>query len=95
MAPPLVWSLYSHIEESHASAVSDVQWLTQGYRYIQTKKGGTYEETTETIQHQFVSAAADGLLIIWDCSQTNDPNVRKLAAGAFPDHRYCAHRKCR
>ena len=70
---PVAWSLFSNIEASHIAPVSDVQWLSKGFKY---DVKGKIEENNEEKQFQFVSAASDGLIIVWDCSYAlTDPAV--------------------
>eukprot|EP01047_Picozoa_sp_COSAG01_P056810 COSAG01_NODE_6486_length_3637_cov_1.813737_4_plen_185_part_00 len=79
-ARPVTFSLFSHIESSHSAAVSDIQWLTKGFRFHpEEKKKGKHEEVTNDQQWQFISASADGNLIIWDCSVLADPATKELS----------------
>ena len=69
---PVAWSLFSNIEASHALPVSDVQWLSKGFKY---DPKGKVEENNVAHQMQFVSASPDGMIIVWDCTYADDPAV--------------------
>lgn len=72
---PVHWSVLSFIDPSHSAPVADIQWLPAGQKY---DPKGKLHESAEDKQYQFVSASADGAMIIWDSKLGLDVAIGSL-----------------
>eukprot|EP01051_Picozoa_sp_SAG22_P012217 SAG22_NODE_1249_length_5012_cov_1.781396_3_plen_599_part_00 len=72
---PVHWTVLSFIDSSHSAPVADIQWLPTGSRY---DPKGKLHESPGDVQFQFVSASADGNMIVWDAKQGIDVSVGTL-----------------